>query len=59
MTEDQRKSYIAKRSKHGRSESRTRGIQERWKNESPKKKMTRNSKKGMGQKSMYNRGRRR
>lgn len=59
MTEDQRRAYIAKRAKHGRSESRTRAIQESWKNGTPKKKMLRSSKKGMGKKSSYGRGRRR
>jgi len=38
MTEDQRRAFIAKRAKHGRSESRTRAIQKRWKNRIPKRK---------------------
>jgi len=59
MTEDQRRAFIAKRAKHGRSESRTKSIQERWKKGIPKKKMLRSSKKGIGQKSSYGRGKRR
>lgn len=59
MTEDQRRAYIARRTKHGRSESRTHAIKKRWESGIPKKKMIRNSKKGMGQKSSYGRGRRR
>ena len=58
MTEDQRIAYIEKRKRHKRSENRTHAIQERWKNGTPKKKMIRFSKRGMGQKSNYSRDRR-
>lgn len=59
MTEEQRRAYIAKRAKHARSESRTKKIQERWKNGTPKKKMVKTSKRGFKQTSSRGRGRRR